>query len=72
MALGCAGLIQASGSKVKLMSTGGGSAAGNAAVAKGKFDGSVFTCPALLGCPMFRYCLRGNRPEGAESPGHQI
>ncbi|KQS59454.1 sugar ABC transporter substrate-binding protein [Rhizobium sp. Leaf371] len=66
MALGCARSIQASGSKVKLMSTGGGSTAGNDAVAKGEFDGSVCTRPALLGRLMFKVLF-----EGATNPKAQ-
>lgn len=49
MALGCARAIKAANSKVKLVSTGGGSKLGNDAIASGEFDGSVCTKPGTLG-----------------------
>lgn len=49
MALGCARAIKAANSKVKLVSTGGGSKLGNDAIANGEFDGSVCTKPGTLG-----------------------
>ena len=49
MALGCARAIKAANSKVKLVSTGGGSKLGNDAIANGDFDGSVCTKPGTLG-----------------------
>lgn len=49
MALGCARAIKAANSKVKLVSTGGGSKLGNDAIKNGEFDGSVCTKPGTLG-----------------------
>lgn len=49
MALGCARAIKAANSKVKLVSTGGGSKLGNDAIRNGEFDGSVCTKPGTLG-----------------------
>lgn len=49
MALGCARAIKAANSKVKLVSTGGGSKLGNDAIKNGEFDGSVCTKPGTIG-----------------------
>lgn len=49
MALGCARAIHAANSKVKLVSTGGGSKLGNDAIKNGDFDGSVCTKPGTIG-----------------------
>lgn len=49
MALGCSRAIRAANSKVKLVSTGGGSRLGNDAIKNGDIDGSVCTKPATIG-----------------------
>jgi len=49
MALGCSRAIRAANSKVKLVSTGGGSKLGNDAIKNGEFDGSVCTKPGTIG-----------------------
>jgi ribose transport system substrate-binding protein len=54
MAIGCARAIDAMGSKVKLIATGGGSKLGDAAIASGEIYASVCTRPKLLGKLMFK------------------
>lgn len=54
MAIGCARAIDAAGSKVKLVATGGGSRLGTDAIRAGEVDGSVCTRPKLLGVLMFK------------------
>jgi len=49
MALGCSRAIRAANSKVKLVSTGGGSKLGNDAIKNGEMDGSVCTKPGTIG-----------------------
>ena len=49
MALGCSRAIRAANSKVKLVSTGGGSKLGNDAIKNGEIDGSVCTKPGTIG-----------------------
>lgn len=49
MAIGCARAIDAAGSKVKLVATGGGSKLGMEAIAAGELDGSVCDRPAEMG-----------------------
>jgi ribose transport system substrate-binding protein len=49
MAVGCALAVNASGSNAMLISTGGGSTDGNAAIVAGDLDGSVCTKPQLIG-----------------------
>lgn len=49
MALGCARAIDAVGSEVKLVATGGGSKLGMAAIEAGELDGSVCDKPAEMG-----------------------
>lgn len=54
MAIGCARAIEAAGSEVKLVATGGGSKLGYDAIAAGELDGSICTRPRLLGALMFK------------------
>lgn len=54
MAIGCARAIEASGSKVHLVATSGGSRLGNAAIAAGELAGSVCVKPELLGRLAFK------------------
>lgn len=54
MAIGCARAIEAAGSEVKLVATGGGSKLGYDAIAAGELDGSICTRPKLLGALMFK------------------
>ncbi|NVO25427.1 sugar ABC transporter substrate-binding protein [Donghicola mangrovi] len=54
MAIGCARAIEAAGSEVTLIATGGGSALGYAAIQAGEMYGSVCTRPQLLGELMFQ------------------
>lgn len=54
MAIGCARAIEAAGSEVTLIATGGGSALGYAAIQNGEMYGSVCTRPQLLGELMFQ------------------
>ena len=49
MALGCSRAIRAANSKVKLVSTGGGSKLGNDAIKNDEIDGSVCTKPGTIG-----------------------
>ena len=66
MAVGCADALQQSGTKAKLIATGGGSAAGNNAIASGAMAGSVCTRPELLGRLMLKVLF-----EAATNPGAQ-
>ena len=66
MAIGCAKTLQAAGSQVKLVATGGGSLDGNNAIATGDIDGSVCTRPELLGRLMLKVLY-----EAATNPGAQ-
>jgi ribose transport system substrate-binding protein len=59
MALGCAQAIRDARADIKLISTGGGSVAGNNAIANGEINGSVCTRPALLGRLMFKILFDG-------------
>ncbi len=54
MAIGCARAIEAAGSKVTLIATGGGSKLGRDAILAGEMYGSVWTRPKLLGALMFQ------------------
>lgn len=54
MAIGCARAIDAAGSKVTLIATGGGSKLGHDAILAGEMHGSVCTRPKLLGELMFK------------------
>lgn len=54
MAIGCARAIEAAGSDVKLVATGGGSKLGYDAIKAGEMEGSVCTRPRLLGALMFK------------------
>lgn len=49
MAIGCARAIRSSGSKARLVATGGGSRVGNDAIKNGEMDGSVCTKPEEIG-----------------------
>ena len=49
MAIGCARAIRSSGSKAKLVATGGGSKLGNDAIKNGELDGSVCVKPETIG-----------------------
>lgn len=57
MAIGCARAIEAAGSEVKLVATGGGSKLGYEAIKAGELDGSICTRPRLLGALMFQAML---------------
>jgi ribose transport system substrate-binding protein len=57
MAIGCARAIEAAGSKVTLIATGGGSKLGYDAIKNGEMYGSVCTRPRLLGALMFQSLL---------------